>query len=563
MNDSVRKKATSGKPRYPKNSYTAPKVVEMDNEEPEEMMQINFDPENTIKVEEGLVNAYGLDLTNPDNIKFEYGNILFEVIGGVKDLVLAQLKVTLKVSKKGSSSPMEILRIQQIDLFNDGHIKYNAQRASERIKVENTRITEAIYELTSRLEHYRNDMLQGSGNKEPSKRQSTTGATSAKNFLKQEGLLEELKTELLDVGIADGELALKLFLLGITRKTATPLHVIVQGKLLLANELFKSYCAIVPTQDLKEVTSISNNALTYTPYPDYWRDKTLIVHQLDGVLNQESMLLEYMEQGKLRRIVTQASQHRNYTSDEKNIEESFNVMGYTSKEFHPVFNAANVVCLELGNTAEIQQQLYDREIRQFAGMIDTVQQQERVELLRNIQRYLKPIKVANPYLDQIDLQGFFGKDLKSVRLFLQITNLITLLHQEQVSKKKEDGVLYIEVAPAHMLSVLELFRCLWLQEEEALYFRVQSTLASIKKQLKEQHGDNYVGSKFKVKELRPKEISFSTFSKHVRVLENYNRIKRVGGTNRDGYEYEVVSWDEKNDKVEQYNKLIEQVEKLK
>jgi len=564
-NKIVRKKSASGNLRQPENKYHAKsKAVKMQELDPDhdEMMHINFDPENTIKVEEGLVNSYGLDLTNPDGIKYEYGNIQIEIIGGVNDLVVTQLKVTLKFSKKGSALPTEICRIQQVDLFNDGQIKYIAQQASERIKVESSRVNEAIYDLTSRLEHYRNDRLQGTGIKQPSKSHSHAGITAAKKFLKQTDLLEQLKTKLLDVGIADGELALKLFLLGLSRKTATPLHAIVQGKLLLAHEVFKSYSAIIPTQDLREVTSISNNALTYTPYPEYWHHKTLIVHQLDSVLNQESMLVEYMKQGQLKRIVTQVSQNRNYLSGEKNIEQSFNVMGYTSKEFHPVFNSANVVTLELGNTEEIQQQLFDREVRQFAGLVDAVTQKEQLQLLRDVQSYLKPIQVMNPYMDQLDLQPFFGNDLKAVRLFLQLTNLIASLHQEQLPKQKQNGVLYIEATPAHMLITLELFRCQWLQQEEELYFRVQYTLATIKKVLKEKHGRDYANAKFKVKELRPKGVSFPTFSRHVKVLENYNKIKRVGGNNRNGYDFQVLQWDEKNDKVEQYNKLINRIKKL-
>lgn len=565
-NQPTGKKGKKRKIPFKPNGYTAPMKDEKPDNDPmmdDEFIPITFDRESAIPIEQPLMNSYGLDLTNPDYIGFTYGIILIDVIGGVHDMVLSQLKVTLKFRKKGNNSAMDVYRTQQVDLFNDGQVGYTIRSASERIKVESHVLKQAVYELTDRLERYRTDRLQGTGNIGPQKQQSRESIRSVKKYLKQKSLLDALKTSLKSAGMADEEFALKLFILGLSRITVQPIHVVVQGRVLLAHELMTSFSTIIPEDHLREATSISKNALSYPPYPEYWHHKTLIVHQMDSALKEGSALLEYVNQGGLKRIVTELDkQNRIYRSGEKNNTETFGIIGYTNREFHPVFNASNVVCLPLTGTDKLKQQLYDKEIRRFAGMMDADAQQEQIQLLKDIQQYIKPIKVINPYLDQVDFQKFFGSELKHIRLFLQITNLIAMLHQEQLSLKKERGVEYIEVEPGHMLMSLELYKALWLEKEAELYFRVRSTFHTIKKLVKEQYEKEYKDARFKIRDLRPKGISYSTFCRHAKVLENYGKIRRVGGDNRNGYEYKVMEWEDSGNKAEAFQELLDVIKKL-
>ena len=116
--------------------------------------KITFSKETAIAVEEPLVNSYGLDLTNTDYIKYSQNDIEIEIIGGVKDLVLTQLKVSLKIAKKKNKSPLGIYRSQQVDLFNENQLNHLIRDTSERIKVESIKVKEVIYDLTERLDQY-------------------------------------------------------------------------------------------------------------------------------------------------------------------------------------------------------------------------------------------------------------------------------------------------------------------------------------------------------------------------------------------------------------------------
>jgi len=530
----------------------------------QEHPKIIFSKETSIAVEEPLVNSYGLDLTNTDYIKYSQNDIVIEIIGGVNDLVLTQLKVSLKIARKKNKSPLGIYRSQQVDLFNENQLNHLIRDTSERIKIESIKVKEAVYDLTERLDQYRKDKQYNASQPELATRISTHAAKEIKTYLKQKNLLNQLKKTIEAAGVPNGEIGLKLLLLSLSRITKTPIHTIVQGELLLSNELFKTIIPILPEEQIKEATSISKNALSYPPYQDYWQNKTLVLHQLDACLGKESLIEEYINSGQLKRIVTEDNHKIGVRrSGEKNNQDVFGIMSYTDKDFHQIFNAHNVICLPITNPKEIKAQLYDLEIMKYGGLLDEQEQHNNIQLLVNIQRSLKPLKVNNNYFDQIDFQPFFKNNIKQIRLFLQITNLIALLHQEQLKRTKENNQLCIEVSPTNMVATLELFKTVWLTKDEELYFRVIKTFNRLKKVLKQNFPNNYQDQTFKAKAYRKVVgIAPSTYNRHIKALDTYGKLTRTGGNNRTGYTYQVAQWEEENNNVVAFNNLIKQLKEL-
>jgi len=526
--------------------------------------KITFDKKTAIAVEEPLVNSYGLDLTHTDYIKYSQHDIEIEIIGGVNDVVLTQLKVSLKISKKNNKSPLGIYRSQQVDLFNEHQLEHLIRDTSERIKTESIKVKEALYELTERLDRYRQDKIYQSEQPEISKRISVQAAKTVKDYLKQNKLLENLQKTIEAAGVPSGELGLKLILLSLSRITTTPIHTIVQGELLLSNELLKTIVPLLPEEQIKEATSISKNALSYPPYRDYWQHKTLVLHQLDACLGKESLLEEYINSGQLKRIVTEDNHKIGVRrSGEKNNQDVFGILSYTDKDFYPIFNAPNVIGLPLTEAKKLKDQLYDLEIKKHAGIINEEEQHQHIQLLANIQRSLQPLKVTNSYFDQIDFQPFFNNNIKQIRLFLQLTNLVALLHQEQLPKTKANNQLIIAATPEHMTAVLTLFKDVWLTKDEELYFRVIKTLNKLKTILKKEFITDYKEKTFKAKAYRKAVgIAPSTYNRHIKHLDTYGKLTRTGGNNRTGYTYQITEWEEENNNVTAFNNLIQQLKKL-
>ena len=523
-----------------------------------------FDFENAVPVRTGAVNSYGLDLSHSTDIKFTYQQIEFVVIGGVNDFVRTGLKVALKIQKLREKNMSEIYRKSVIDLLDEGQLNYCVREASARIKVESGTVRSALMDLRERLDTYRNDLIEGVG-QEPTVELTTSDMKDVSSFLKSKKLLDKTKALLCDAGVPDDTTGLRLFILGLSRITDNPLHVIVQGSRLIAHEIFKSFSPVLPKEQVREATSISKTALTYAPYADYWQHKTLLLHQLDAAISKGSVLEEYIREGQLSRIVTEVDfRNGSRKSGEKEMDAKFGLMSYTNRDYLPVFTYTNVICLPISDTGSIRQWMYENEIREFAGLTDSEKMQKAQQLLVNVQRHLKPVKVLNPYLDQLDLEPFFGKDFVQLRRFLHITSLITLYHQEQLGVRKVNGVVVTEVQPDHMLAALDLFRDLWLKPEEELYFQVVHTFQKIKDYQKQQYPECYREEKFKIADLRPKlKVAFSTFSRHVRRLNEYGMLKRVGGNNRTGYEFMVADWGEGTGRADKLSELIEAIKNLR
>lgn len=525
---------------------------------------INFNPKTAIAVEEALLNSYGLDLTDPNNPKYNHHNIVVEVTGGIKDIVLTHLKVSLKIYQKGNISPTAIKRCQQVDLFNDHQVETLIRDTSERIKIESIKVREVLYSLAEKLEQYRLDKTIQSETSKVSSRISASATKEIKNYLKQTDLLTALTKTIQAAGVPEGELGLKLLLLTLSRKTAKPIHTIIQGNLFISHEVVKAFKTIIPEEQLRDTTSVSNTALSYPPYQDYWKDKTLVIDRLEASLGRNSLVEEYINSGQVQRIVTEDNHKTGLrTSREQSNQNTFGILSYTHQDYLPIFNAPNVLCLPMGDLQQLKNKLYDLEILQNAGMIDEEQQYLNIQLLVNIQRSLQPLKVKNSYFEQVDFQPFFKNDLKQIRLFLQLTNLVALLHQEQLPKTKENNQLCIEVQPQHMVTVLELFKDVWLTKDEELYFAVMGTFNKLKTVLKKEFKSDYQHQEFFTKDYWKKVgMSPSTFAKHIKQLDTYGKLKRVGGNNRTGYKYQVAEWEEENNNTVLYDQLLNKLKEL-
>jgi hypothetical protein len=528
------------------------------------LKNFKFDKDSVVNVHEDKLNSYGFDLTNPDIIKYEDGNIEFEVTEGFNNGSLGSLKVSLRIQKKFNTSAVEVYRGQSIDLFHDNQLEFTIRQASEKIRVESTRMKEAVYALVQKLEAYRRERMYASKEADAPK-SSNKAVKDVKDFLKAPNLEQNLRALLERSGIPDGRLGLKLFILSLSRLTDRPLHTILQGSVLLSHEVCKLFSQVIPSEQLKEATSLSPTALGHAPYPNYWNKKLLILHQLDGTLSKkDSTLEEYMMNDHLSRFVTEQNQKTGaYKANQKTNSDQFAVLGYTSRDFHKVFASSNVVCLTIDKKDEIKDKLNEWELKSHAGLVDETELENSILHLQLIQRVLEPIKVVNPYIDQVDFQKFFGNDVKKIRQFMQLTNLVVMLHKFQLNPKKKSGELYYEVESQHMLMVLDLFKELWFVNYDKLYFEVQNTLKKIKEAVKKTHQGELSDAMFTEKEIQKElKIAPSTLNKHMRTLTLNNKVERVLGNNRMGFYYCIPKWDEDEVEQDNYQHLTMQIRNL-
>jgi DNA-binding MarR family transcriptional regulator len=505
--------------------------------------------------------GYGLDVSSPNHISYSKDRITIEAIGGISDPVAQNLRVTLKIYRTGTTNPLEIYRSVQVDLFNETQTDFVVTQVSERLNIESLVFKNVFYDFIERLDSHRR---HGRTESVPLINVGSSVKVEAKKILQSENILDALSQTLSNAGISDTKLGLQLFILSLSRLTKYPLHGIVQAPKLLGHTLITEFLSVLPTEQTIELTSISKHALSYAPTEDYWDNKTLVLHRLESIKQQENTLLEYLLQGKSMRLVTQSdSDTGTYHSEQKNVTSSINLITYTNDDYHPLFNGKQSICIPLQNKSKVQEALYDKEIRNLAGLIDIEKQKHAQEVLHHIARELSDYSIYNPIIEQIDLSVFFGNNFTELGKYLKLVNLITILHQYKQNPILTKTDTRLEVQAEYMIIALELYRDCFIKTDKELYFNVESTFIRLKKSLQKMNKADYQSQTFTLKSIR-KELGMSpiTFGKHLKTLEQYGKIERVGGNNKTGFEYQVVIWTESNSNAQNYHHLLEKLKEM-
>ncbi len=504
---------------------------------------------------------FHLDTSHPDYIRFEREDLVVEIIGGVKDIILSSLRVTLKVYRTGSSSALDIYRSSQVDLFDEHQISYITTQIAERLRIESLTVKDTLYELTERLEHYRRNRGQHSAPVIPI---STQYQKEALELLQNPDPVTVIEEQLEQAGISDTRLGLQLYLISLSRLGTQPLHALLHAPRLLAHDLVKELVPCLPQEKVREATTISRHALSYPPTQDYWNASILVLHQCDALDGKDNSLLDYILHGQSKRLVTQSNkQSGRYESTSQELKATISLIGYTDQDYHTLQQSRDVISIPVPHTQALQTKRYEREIKELAGYLNHETEQHAQKLLQQVHRQIQWIEVQNPLIEEINLSAFFGHDLKNLSLYLRLVNLITLLHQKKQTLVRTPTGKRIEVQAQYMIQALELFRELWLKKDEELYYKVRSTFLRIKEYLHKQYGATKRDSEFTLKDIRKTlKCSPATLLRHFHTLEDYGKIERFGGNNRTGYRYRVCEWDETTHTVAEYEKLLKTLREL-
>ena len=506
--------------------------------------------------------GYGLEVNSPHAISYSKGGVTIEVIGGITDPVAQNLRVTLKIYKTGTTNPLEIYRSTQVDLFNETQTNFVVTQVSERLNIESLTFKNIFYDFIERLDNYRK---HGQVTSIPKlKNISTSVQQEVEAILKNKNVLQALQNQLKKAGISDTKMGLQLYIISLSRITKNPIHSIIQAPILIGNALVSEMLKVMPNEQTIELTSISKHALSYAPTENYWDNKTLVLHQLESIQDKGNSLLEYLLQGKSLRLVTQAdTQTGMYLSQQKNVTESISLLAYTNTDYHPLFKGKQSICIPIKNTLAIQDKIYEKEVKIHAGLLDNQEQENAQEVLQQLAREIKNYDIYNPVMEQIDVSIFFGRNIQALSKYLKLVNLITLLHQKKQTITQAKTKSIIEVQPEHMIQALELFRNVFIKQDQELYFNVESTFIRLKKVLQKNYPSDYESQNFKVKTIR-KELGMSpiTLAKHIKTLEQYAKVERTGGNNKTGFEYTITEWNENTNNTENYYTLIEKIKEI-
>ena len=184
---------------------------------------------------------------------------------------------------------------------------------------------------------------------------------------------------------------------------------------------------------------------------------------------------------------------------------------------------------------------YQRKLQ--AGAVDEGSQQFAKQLLQNVQRLLKPIKVINPYATQLRIPDSVFKKLRTNMHYLRLIEIITFYHQEQREKKRDSkGKEYITSNLEDISWANRLVKESLLRKSDELNGQLRSFFERLKTNIDKRPDDQKT---FYSKQIREQfRMNPMKVNRYLRELDYWGYVKQVGGNRKIGFEYQIVVWDE-------------------
>jgi len=499
-----------------------------------------------------------LNTSNPNNYCYQTKELELHILGGLQLNKLESLRVTLSIEKlTKSKAVLNILR-QSIDLYNDNQVEKLVRKCAERLEIGTSIIRKTLQELTRELEAYRfllNDKQQELLSKPRVKSLSVTEEKETIKFLKNTSLLEKTN-ELIGKSGVIGEYTnrLLMYLIFTSRKTNNPLHCISLGSSGVGKTHLQTKVAeLIPQEEKVEITVLSANAFYYFNRTEL-QHKLILIEDLDGA---ESVLYPLRELQSKKRI-TKTVVHKDRKGTTKTIhltvEGPVSVSGCTTQESIYEDNSNRNFLLYIDESEEQDKRIMNYQRLISAGKLNEEEQYLSAEILQNVQRVLKPIKVINPYAEYLELPKSVFKPRRTNTHYLQFIEAITFYKQYQREHKTDEltGEIYIETTIEDIQEANELIIEVLLRKSDTITGAVRNHLENLKKYLKENNQTTFTNSEIR-RQLRVKESTLRNYNKQL-LAEDY--IRRIKKAKTKSYCFEIVDIDEYSNLKEQINNAL-------
>jgi len=490
--------------------------------------------------------------TNPDYLLYQYEQLHFEVLGGIKMDVLNNMRATVKVRHYNAEQR------HTLDLYNNNALQRFLKTIAENLEVGMQYIQKATGALINELEAYRlAEMERMKDSSHKTKILSDEERQEAKTFLMTNDLLMATNDLLGRSGIVGEETnRLIMYLIFTSRKLNNPLHIISlassgTGKSYLQEKV--SQC--IPEEDRKELTAASPNSF-YSQGTTDLKHKLILVEDLTGV---ESSLYPIRELQSKKYIIKETS-HKNskgvMITISHRVEGPVCVAACTTNEQIYEDNANRSFLIYLDDSQAQDQRIMDYQRKLHAGKINRDEEYQTKQLLQNAQRLLKPVTVINPYAEQLDLPNEVFKKRRTNAHYLQFIEAITFYKQYQKKEHcdPQTGELYIHTDIEDIQEANELIKHILLRKSDELNGATRNYLELLKTYLKEQQQ-----TEFKTKEVRQHyRLNNNSQKQYMLNLIQNSYITKNTGNKKQGFTYSITNPNEYKALEAQIQKILEQ-----
>ena len=483
-----------------------------------------------------------LNTSNEQYITFKTDNVLISILGGIALYPLDKLRVTLKIERIDTISPLYSLR-HSLDLYHDDQTDRLIRKASERLETGSKQMQLTIAELIQELESYRQLQIKKQKPPKPEKRiLNAEREQRVKSFLKRKDLMEATDKLIEQSGVVGEKINRQiLWYVYTTRLRKEPLHVICLG----ASGTGKTYLQeriteLIPEESKVSGTTMSENALYYAQNLNL-PHKLFIIEDLDGASNVLYSLRELQTKSSISKMVTHKDNKGNFNTIIVAVQGPICLTGTTTKEKLYEDNANRCLLIYLDGGKSQRQAIMSHQCKRSAGKVDKQKERSAIEFLRDVQSLLGPITIRNPYAEDLHLPETVFKPLRTNAHYLAFIEAITFYHQWQRQKKKTpEGVDYIETTLGDIAKANELLKDVLLAKSDELTKACRNFFERVKSYVQQKNkGSFYRRDVRDWMRINPNNLRY-----YLKQLAMYGYLNVLGCHKQLGHEYEIADMEE-------------------
>ena len=381
----------------------------------------------------------------------------YRIRGLDKNSGLDSLKINLLVARESPSGEGDLIHVDRFDLYQQrpraAFIKQAAIElgvAEEVIKADLGRVLLACEARQEQLQH------AAQSPKMEAVTLTDTEMREALALLKAPDLLERIQHDFERCGIV-GETsnALVGYLAAVSRHLERPLAVLIQSTSAAGkSSLMDAVLAFMPAETCVRYSALTGQSLFYMGQNNL-KHKILAIAEQQGAEHASYALKLLQSEGEL----TIASTGKDETTGQL-VTKEYRVEGpvmllLTTTEIEIDEELLNrCLVLSVNESREQTQAIHQRQRQQqtLQGLLQHEERQHLSQLHRNAQRLLKPLKVANPFAEQLSFIDDKTRTRRDHLKYLTLIRAIALLHQYQrplqTVAHRGQTLAYIEVTRA-------------------------------------------------------------------------------------------------------------------
>lgn len=384
----------------------------------------------------------------------EYYQIRFEdrsyrVGGLLRNNGLEVMKVTLRLACVDGSMHMDGL-----DLYRDGERRRFAERAAEETPVDKTQVKTDLGRLLLAMEAIQEERLAAPLESEDDQAElSGEEQRAAIEFGGQPRLLDRIADALKDCGlVGERANAMAIYLCATSRLLSKPLATVIQSTSAAGKTtLMEAVLSLFAPSDQVKYSAMTGQSLYYMSERSL-KHKVLAIVEEEGAQKASYALKLLQSEGEL----TIASTGKDATTGRMKTEEyhvegpAAIVLTTTSVDIdEELMNRCLVLSVDESREQTEAIQQAQRHAETPEGILQAEDHGDTLTLLRNFQRTLRPIKVANPFADALTFTTDRTRTRRDHIKYLGLIKTIALLHQHSrptITRKTRSGRL-VEMLP--------------------------------------------------------------------------------------------------------------------